>query len=405
MPNFAPFVDRAFAALDGPAQPLDCALIVEFAPGQAPSSAALESGAARALRRFPKSACVLRAPGWVAAPKPALRLHQHRCADRLEADAWVASFLDRRFVLGAELALEQALVQTPDRAWLVLRMHHALGDLISAVNWLATQLGAATEAPVEPALELQTSSTQVRRSRYAFAGPAARIAVAPQRVGPSRRAWRTLTFAKLSTPTEDKRFTYSDVLAAIALETLSRWNEERGGGLDVGLWLPVNVRARPFEGFGNGSGRIRVYRHPRSFGSFGEAAAQLREQVRWSRANGEWCIPRSANLLASVGWVASALAKRLAGRPGVDMGTAMFSHAERLAADPEAELFPRAQGLEIVAQLYSAHPLAMNASSHRGRTSMTFTWDASLFSQSDSEAFIGLFDQQRERAFAELARG
>jgi len=81
-----------------------------------------------------------------------------------------------------------------------------------------------------------------------------------------RRRWLSLAFNACEPAAG---FTYNDLLASVALPTVQQWNAQRGlkptrpeseaEPRGVGLWMPVNMRTWPFEGFGNGSSRVRAY--------------------------------------------------------------------------------------------------------------------------------------------------
>jgi hypothetical protein len=412
----ASFTDYAFAALEGPRQPMDCALVLELSVELAPSLELLREGAEKAFRRFPRSRMCLGPWGWRDAPS-SFELVEYVCASEEEAHRWTQEFVQRRFALAAATSVAQARLVLPSSVRLVLRMHHAVGDLLSAVSWLSTQLGHSVSE--DGPLVLRKAPKHTRLSRFAWGHPSDLIRTPLSQENQGKRSWRSISFDKpppfrlsvaersrspahipLEPPNPRSEFTYNDALAAIALETLARWNKDR---TKVALWLPVNVRADPFKGFGNGSSRIRVYRHPDRFKSFRDAALSLREQVKWSRENGEWYLPSAVQALARIPGAAAALARRLANRKNVDMATAPFSHAERLV--PDGEAFPHARRLEIVAQQYQAHPMAMNAATLQGKTWMTFTWDTGRFSTEDANAFIALFEQTREEALKEWAHG
>lgn len=393
----ASFADRAFAALERPGQPLDSALLVSFEAGRGPTLAALHDGAARALLAYPRSACRLAAWGFAPVPNARVSITELECTDAREVQLRCRELVRRPFDLRQSLLIEQTLLRADGRTWLLFRMHHALGDMVSAFAWLKAQLTGQT-APAT--LSLRRATTRVRKSRFAFDGPAALMHTEGK--GELERDFASVTFLRPRSAVRAPAapFSYNDVLAAVALEALAEWNRKHAASSNVALWLPVNLREQAFVGFGNGAGRIRVYRHEAA--SFAQRAAQVRQQVQWSKEHGEWAVPPLVDALATVRAFAEPLARSLASRRGVDMATALFSHVDRLAAPGESAPLPGAQAIQVITHQLAAHPLSMVALSWGGQTQLSFTWHAGRLSADEARSFIDSVEALRGRAFAEL---
>ena len=76
-------------------------------------------------------------------------------------------------------------------------------------------------------------------------------------------------------------FTYSDLLGTCALEVYGEWNRlhDSTDKQKISLWLPMNVRQRASEGFGNGTSRIRVYATYSRNASLIEKCREVRRQI------------------------------------------------------------------------------------------------------------------------------
>jgi len=178
-----------------------------------------------------------------------------------------------------------------------------------------------------------------------------------------------------------------------------RWNAEHGAKSDrISVWCPINVRASPFEGFGNGSSRIRIY--DRASGApWAERFRSVRAQVIACRETGEWALPPVERLLALPRWILRPLLRAYLDRPWVDMGSAPFSHAERLGDDA---LLPGVEEIELVGPLHERHPFGIFATTFRGRTSLTLTYDPALLEPADVARLLALSSSVIDEALGAL---
>jgi hypothetical protein len=193
------------------------------------------------------------------------------------------------------------------------------------------------------------------------------------------------------------QISHNDLLAAAFLEALAQLQRARGAPTRrLGLWLPMNVRVAPFEGFGNGTSRLRLYRDAAGLpedAPFSARAQALSAQRQDAIEDGEWAVPAA---LPGPAWarplVQPALRAYLA-RPWVDMGSAPFSHAGRLGPPGRlASLVPGA----VVMNLHPWHPVGMAGLTHDGETHLTLTWDAAQLAEEDVDLLAEAFDARLE---------
>jgi len=291
---------------------------------------------------------------------------------------------------------------------LATRFHHAAADGLSAAMWLGHQLSIAyglTPPSTLAELSLRRAAESVRRSQFAYEGACDSLWT-PNATRSGQRRWSTFSFSSSDLRQACRRvggFTYSDLLATCVLETFSEWNARHvhNGRPKVGLWLPMNIRARSFEGFGNGTSRIRLYaRYPIS-ASVVEKAREVRKQITWTTEHGEWAVPQIPLFTRLPRWIVGPTLRTYLNRPSVDMATGVFSHADRWAGAAR-EAFKHVAGIECVGLLHPRQSLAINAATHRDQTWMTFTYDGGLLRPIDVEQLVEIYKHQLALAHQEL---
>lgn len=384
----APFLDVAMAAMDSPARPLDFVILQRFENSPL-NVEGLRLGALRAAKLYPQTKSCLVEGAWRPSKDWVPVLDAATVQSESARQTELNEFLGGQFDLRADAPLRQCLIQEgPGRFTLATRMHHAAGDLLSALLWLsAQQVDVGSEAP--PPVRLKSQAKRVGKSAYAHIGPSTKLWCANRKASPMRR-WRSLALeaAPLRAAVQKiKRFTYNDALCTAALEAARKWNHaHKRTERYVSVWLPVNIRVTPFAGFGNGTSRIRVYgRSERT--RFVDRCAATREQVAWSKQHGEWVVPK----LSGAGFFKILALKAYFNRPWVDMGTILFSHAERTA---DGQPLPFAEGfkeMDIVANLHSRYPLGIAATSDDHQTRLTFTYDPAQLSDQQVSEFIEMY--------------
>jgi hypothetical protein len=190
-------------------------------------------------------------------------------------------------------------------------------------------------------------------------------------------------------------FTYNDVLTTCALEAFRLWNagrNPRGGGRRVGLWIPINIRQEPLEGFGNGTSRIRVYSRYASSSEFHEKCRVVRKQVDWSREHGEWAVPALEPLMRLPMPLLRPLLRTYFHRPWVDMATGAFSHVQRSPLDTAS--FQHVTAVETVGVLDPRHPVALYGMTRGGTTHLTFVYDPARIDGSSVAELKSLYQEQ-----------
>lgn len=366
--------------MDSAVRPLDGGLILTLS--DVPSLEALERGAASARESYFVSRCVLDDRVWRTVDE----------APRIELVDDVQPFLDAGAPVREVPSPRQALAENR----LVTVGHHAAGDLVSILAWVRHQLDVAFgRTPATPtSLTLRTCDAPVRKSRYAWSGASTRLW---SRAGPSSvRRRRKLDLVPFR-PAGD--VTYNDALLVTALDVFTAFNASRGAPTDrIAVWCPINARAKPFEGFGNGSSRVRVYRRYGDDAPLDERAKNVREQVKWTREHGEWFVPTDHPLLSGPAW----LLRMYLSRPWVDMATGAFSHGERVGPGADETLWPEVEDLEIVGQLDKRHPFGIFGATFRGRTRLTLLYDPAQLNDEDVDQLAADFERRFEAARAAL---
>jgi len=220
------------------------------------------------------------------------------------------------------------------------------------------------------------------------------------------RRWRTIEIAGADLREGCRRvadFSYNDLLATCALQLFTKWNRLHGNGQRsrVGLWLPVNIRPRSVAGFGNGTSRIRLYAHDDDRASMLEKCREVRRQIFWSNRHGEWAVPEKFPLASWPAWATNPLVRAYCNRPGIDMGTGVFSHVET-AAGETAEVLEHVEKIESIGLLHARHSLAINGITRGARTWLTFTYDPGLLSDDDIDRMVEIYQEQLDAARREF---
>ena len=406
-------IDLVFSVMDSPRRPLDFTLL--FHLKGAPGLEALRAGARSARNFYPATGSYIYKQHWVRFIEPGdgvTAVSVSSSEDLLKA---IEEFLDREFDLRRQMPVQQLAIMNgvDGEVKLVTRFHHAVADGLSAAMWLGHQLRVAygkeaSVAEVSPFqdLPLRSHSSPVKRSRFAYRGPSHRLWT--RRAPPSRaRRWRTIEVAASELREGCRRtrgFTYNDLLATCALEVFSRWNRLHCNGRTqkVGLWLPVNIRQQSSEGFGNGTSRIRLYARYGGDASLVDKCREIRRQVSWSNRHGEWAVPQEPPLSYLPQWAFTPFLRCYLNRPGADMATGVFSHAERWTGGG-GEIFQHVEKIESIGQLHTRYCVAINGATHCGRTWLTFTYDPGLLSPEDIQRLVEMYQEQLALANRELA--
>lgn len=401
-------LDLISAIMDAPTRRLDFAIILHLA--KPPDRPALEAGAISARLQYPSTAAVLDGTAWRSAPELEAGITFETVASAA-ANQTMTEFVNTTWDLRRTPPVRQLALSftgAPGAA-LVTRFHHSACDGLGGLLWLQHELEVAagrapreTAAPYAPPV-LRRHPSAARRSAFAFRGPADRLR-ADSRSASGRRSWRTVAIDM--TPLQDvvaraTGFTYGDLLAASALETFRLWNASRKPSREpkVGLWLPINIREQPLEGFGNGSSRVRVYRRYSPTAPLHEKSRAVRRQIEWSRERGEWAVPELRTLTRLPLVILRPLLRAYCNRPWVDMATGTFSHVERSPLDGPA--FAGVTSIDFVGTLDKRHALGLFAMSRAGTTHLTFVHDPARLAEEDVSRLISIYEEQLATALVE----
>ncbi len=405
-------IDLALVVMDSPRRPLDFTLLFHFS--EAPGIEALRVGAISARNLYPTTGSHLEGKHWVRFPHPEAGVGTVSIASSREITKVVNEFLERPIDLRTQMPVQQLVLvnETNSQVTLVTRFHHAVADGMSAAMWLGHQLRVAhgKETPVTSAapfqeLALRSHPAPVRKSRFAYRGASDRLWTRNDESSGGRR-WLTIKIpaAALRNACRGAGFTYNDLLATCALEVFSRWNRQHCGErkLKLGLWLPVNIRRQSTIGFGNGTGRIRLYHRAGEGASIADKCRGIRQQLSWTTQHGEWAVPGQLPFKSLPFWLTGKLLRGYLNRPGVDMATGVFSHAERWMGE-DSELYKHLEKIESIGQLDRRHCVAINGATHHGETWLTFTYDPTQLALADIQSFVEMYQQQIGLAQQELA--
>lgn len=405
-------IDLVFSIMDSPRRPLDFTLLFHLKEG--PGLEALRSGAKSARNLYPTTGSYIDKKQWIRFTEPKNEVISAEVPSLKDATMAIEEFLERPFDPRMQAPVQQLLIShlRATEVILVTRFHHAVADGVSAAMWLGHQLRVANgkEPPIaQPVvfqnLTIRTHQSPVRRSHFAFRGPSHRLWAHGKHPTRSRR-WHTIEFAAADLRKQCREaggFTYNDLLATCTLEVFKRWNDlhSAGRGQRIGVWLPVNIRRQSSVGFGNGTGRIRLYaRYPKQT-SIVDKCREVRRQVSWSTQHGEWAVPSEPPLTRLPLWAVAPALRAYLNRPWVDMATGVFSHVERVA-EGDGEVFKDLRRIESIGQLHTRYSLAVNAATHSGKTWLTFTYDPGLLSLNEIERLVGMYQEEIDLARRQL---
>ena len=395
-------LDYVLSVMDTPKSPVDFAIVFHF--NDQLDLDALRLGAESARRMFPTSGSRLRWNRWVQERETSKEsMTTAICSDAASA---IHNFINRPLDPQIDLPVQQLAItsSTCQSTTVVTRFHHAVADGMSAALWLRHQFevvrGVRQPSVREPPCErpvLKMVRSPVRKSRYAFPGASDRLATSSQ-ARSGVRSWVTIDIDACSLRKLIRRtggFTYSDLLATCALEVYARWNQLHDGydSPQIGLWLPINVRRRPGEGFGNGTSRIRIYDKSPRTASLKEKSLEVRRQIEWCTRHGEWAVPQIKGLSLLPRSLTGPFLRRNLTRRSVDMATGVFSHADRWNSSGSG-VFDSVDKIECVGLLHPFHALAINGATHNGKTWLTFTYDTGLLTRTDVLRLISIYQEQ-----------
>ena len=390
-------LDLVCLLMDSPERPLDFAVFLDFKGDL--GAEALERGARSARNLYASTRCGVVDGCWVplepAASEPAIRaVRREECVGDVER------FIKTPFRLVQEPPVRQLWVSDARTGGgsLMTRIHHCAADLLSGLAWIRHQLRVAAGVDEEC-----TEPREIAVPTIADPPPGAKrnpgwACCDPlwTRAGElsGDRCWTTFSVEAgplLEISRATAGFTFNDVLAVAALDTLHEWNRVHGARRrKVGIWLPVNTRRDPFSGFGNASSRIRVRRVYSEGSRLADKCRAVRFQVDRARERGEWVVPQRTVLSRLPLRFGAPLVRRYLNRPWADMGTAAFSHVQRWPGygDP---VFDGLTRLGVLGAMHRRHALMIVAVTRPDRTWLTITYDPALLSRGDIDRIRDLY--------------
>lgn len=397
-------IDRVFSMMDSPRRPLDFTLLLHLK--NASGFESLRTGARSARNLYPATGSYIDEKHWIRISKPGDGISEIAVSSTEDLETAIEEFIDSPLDLHSQMPVQQLVVVdvVKNQVKLATRFHHAVADGLSAAMWVSHQLRVADEkiAPVAEVspfqyLPLRSHPSPIKKSRYAYRGPSNPLWTSEAKPSRARR-WQTIEVAAGELREGCRRaggFTYNDLLATCALEVFTGWNELHSNGRrqKVSLWFPVNIRQQTALGFGNGSSRIRLYRRYDERASLLNKCREIRSQVSWSNQHGEWATPTRFPLASLPRWVTRPLLLGYLRRPGIDMATGVFSHADR-GTEEISEIFQYAEEMESIGLLHANHSLAINGVTSGGRTWLTFTYDPGLLSTEDIQILVEMYQEQ-----------
>ena len=402
-------LDYILSVMDTAQSRLDFAIIFHF--NHKLDLEGLRRGAHSARRRFPTTGCRLLGNTWVTDPRSSeAALETAICRD---ASTTIEDFINRPIDLHRDFPVRQLVASAADeKTILITRFHHAAADGMSAALWLRHQLEVVGEIePVEQQVHsfepplLKSLKSSVRKSQFSYSGPSDKLATS-RTFRSGLRSWETIAIDATHLRKSIRSvggFTYSDLLATCALEVYAEWNRlhKPDDNQRISLWLPMNVRQRPSEGFGNGTSRIRVYATYARDASFVEKCRDVRRQIEWCTRHGEWVVPEIRSLVHLPRSLTGPLLRRNLTRRSLDMATGVFSHADKWNS-AAGGVFNSVERIECIGLLHPFHALAINGATHRGQTWLTFTYDNGLLTRSDVTQLKTLYQQRIDAALEQL---
>ena len=399
-------LDLVCLLMDSPERPLDFALLLDFDSDLGED--ALRRGARSARNLYAQTGCRV-ADGCWSALEPAACESAFRAHRRTDSAAGVERFLKTPFLPETEPPLRQLWISDAQTGGgsLITRIHHCAADLISGLEWIRHQLRVAAgleEGCTEPASVTAPALAEPPPGAKRNPGWARCEPLWTRSGEPSGgRCWTTFWLDPgplLGLSRAAVGFTFNDVLAMAALETLHHWNRTHGeGGRKVGIWLPVNIRQDPLRGFGNASSRIRVRRDYPDHLVLADKCRAVRSQVDLARERGEWVVPQRTVLSRLPARVGFPLVRRYLDRPWADMGTAAFSHVQRWPGHGDS-VFDGLKRFGVLGAMHRRHALMFVAVTCPDRTWLTITYDPALLCPED----IDLIKEQYLGTVAAAAR-
>lgn len=377
-------------------------VLVSGLKNSAPSYEELSTGAQRAFSSFPKAACKIKGYEWIPDSKDwKIAFIELTSTENLHET--IKLIVQERIMLDEERGIRQYYIKQDGKVTLVTRFHHAIGDFMALMMFMHVQWFPNSPYKQDKKLSTFKHPWPKIRSAYAYKQPSHQLGIDETLFPTKQREWSQL---QLEIP-KDKHlwkeqygFTYNDYLTAIVLKSMKEWEIERtkDSNRRICLWLPVNIRKNPFDGFGNGSSRLKLYnRYPVDM-PIKILAMKIREQVKWNREKGVWHAPTKIPKLPKK--MMTKLLTLYSKKPGSDLGSSVFSHAEKYTSFED--LVDTFSSVEVISQLLYHYGMCLAASTFDGKTFITTTWDQGAIKDEDIHDFQRIILKNKIQADQEL---
>ena len=253
----------------------------------------LEMGAQIAFESFPRSNCRIQKTKFVSVKNPyKIDLVE---TDNDKVDSSIQKFINNPMDLKKERGIRQCLIRTPDHYYLVTRMHHGIADGMSFFLWLRPQFSQVKEASYP--LQLKEHKLPVKVSKYAYDKASTNFNKVSKKCS-NERKWHTINLKKPKVNFKALGVSYNDLLSVVLFDALREYNTLSNlPDCYNGIYLPMNLRINPSQGFGNGSSRVKIYDQYDNKLSYINKAKSIRTQLVWCRENGLWATKQKLGLL------------------------------------------------------------------------------------------------------------
>lgn len=345
-------LDEIILLGQGSVRSLECIFAVELA--SMPELSDLKAGAQRAQKDFPKTA------------SHPLEINHYSSLETFINDP-----------LASLWHLKQGIIRNDNKCILALKMNHVLGDAVSMILWLKSQLGDENKVS---SIKLQTFPSKKDSAYRNFL---------PSEVWPSDGKIshdRKIAYSILDHAEKFGDFSINDVLSLAILKSLPLERKS--------LWVPVNIREKSWEGFGNGLSRMRIYPLKHSL-SIKDELNFIKAQKKEARSSGEIFSP--APDFKIEGKVKQGLFKIWLNRPWADWGSLSFSHLH----DRE-NVLPPCEGVWGVTNLPEKQQAGIFGFTRKNRTWLTLTMDAVSFEERKAKALMSDIEENFARIIRDL---
>lgn len=373
------FTDYSFTLLDKCSRPLDFVVIMELSSHLKYEH--LQKGALISFQNFPESNSNISGKFFLESDKD-WKIEYIESRDHKQC---IQDFMEVYIDLKNERPIKQLFIKTYDKNYLVTRFHHALGDFVSFMQWVKVQFTHKVEAKQKLTLKEYGGKRPVK-SPYMYEKKA--DVFGKYRGSPaSKRSWDTISIARPIINFKDTGFSYNDLLCTSIFEAVREYNQSKGiKDYKNCLYIPMNLRENSEKGFGNGSGRIKIYDRFNDQDSLEDKAKCIREQVNTCRDIGFWKMPTELGIFDKIPFFLGRILLNNIGMPLSEPGSLIFSHIDKLKNFEQ--VYSGIRSIATISQMHSSYPMNLVGNSYSDKTIITATWDPSIVSDLKMNMFL-----------------